>query len=214
MQTKTQINGVRETAVTPSKLLLSSGLLASVLLAAPLASQAGTRDPGVNQRQLNQQQRIHQGVRSGELTRGEARRLGGEQRQIRAEERAYKSDGHLDRYERADLRHDQNAASRDIYRQKHDAQDRPGAAVRDPGVNAPQQNQRERIGQGVRSGELTRDEAKTLGSQQKAIRAEERSYKSDGVVTRDERKDLHQDLNQASRDIYSQKHDDEKRTGY
>lgn len=188
--------------------------MAALMLAAPLASHAGARDPGVNQRQHNQQHRIQQGVRSGELTRGEARGLAAQQRAIRAEERAYKADGHLDRYERADLRRDQNQASRSIWRQKHDGQDRPAAAVRDPGVNARQQNERGRIGQGIRSGELTRDEAQTLAAQQKAIRVQEREYKSDGVLTRDERKDLHQDLIRASRDIYTEKHDDEKRGGY
>ena len=33
--------------------------------------------------------------------------------------------------ERRDLQHEQNQASHDIYRQKHDGQDRPPAAVRD-----------------------------------------------------------------------------------
>jgi len=84
-------------------------------------------------------------------------------------------------------------------------------AVRDPGVNARQGFQRDRIGQGVRSGELTKDEAKQLAGEQRAIRKEERAYKSDGKLTKDERKDLHQDLNAASKDIYEQKHDAEKR---
>jgi|GEM_PF-1171233 len=83
--------------------------------------------------------------------------------------------------------------------------------VRDPGVNARQGFQRDRIGQGVRSGELTKDEAKQLAGEQRAIRKEERAYKSDGKLTKDERKDLHQDLNAASKDIYEQKHDAEKR---
>ena len=44
----------------------------------------------------------------------------------------YKSDGTLTGAERRDLQHEQNQASHDIYRQKHDEQDRPPAAVRDP----------------------------------------------------------------------------------
>lgn len=84
-------------------------------------------------------------------------------------------------------------------------------AVRDPGVNARQGFQRDRIGQGVRSGELTKQETKELATEQRAIRKEERAYKSDGKLTKDERKDLHQDLNAASKDIYEQKHDAEKR---
>lgn len=181
------------------------------LVALPVIAAAGNRDPGVNQRQHHQQHRIQQGVQSGELTRGETRRVQAEQRHIRHEERTYKADGHLTRAERADLRRDQNHASRDIYRQKHDAQDRPPTAVRDPGVNARQHNQHDRIAQGVRSGSLTKDEAKGLRDEQRSIRQDERQYKSDGTLSRDERKDLHQDLNAASRNVYNEKHDAEVR---
>lgn len=78
-------------------------------------------------------------------------------------------------------------------------------------MNARQHNQHDRIAQGVRSGELTRDEANVLRTRERSIRQEERQYKSDGILTRDERKDLHQDLNAASRSIYSEKHDAETR---
>lgn len=185
--------------------------LCLALAALPFVAAAGNRDPGVNHRQHHQQHRIHQGVKSGELTRAETRRVQAEQRHIRREERAYKADGHLTRAERADLHRDQNHASRDIYRQKHDAQHRPPAAVRDPGVNARQHDQHDRIAQGVRSGSLTKDEAQGLRAEQRSIRQEERQYKSDGSLTRDERKDLHQDLNAASRNVYNEKHDAETR---
>jgi hypothetical protein len=192
-------------------MILKKRALCLALAALPFVAVAGNRDPGVNHRQHNQQHRIQQGVKSGELTRGETRRLQTEQRHIRHEERAYKADGRLTRAERADLHRDQNHASRDIYRQKHDAQQRPPAAVRDPGVNARQHNQHDRIAQGVRSGSLTRDEAQGLRAEQRSIRQEERQYKSDGTLTREERKDLHQDLNVASQSIYNEKHDAETR---
>lgn len=195
--------------------------LAAMLLATALPAFArdhGPRDPGVNARQYNQQQRIGQGVRSGQLTPRETVRLEREQARIRAEERRYKSDGVLTRAERADLQHDLNVANRHIYNEKHDAQNMPWAggqpgnpATRDPGVNARQYNQQGRIAQGVRSGELTRNEVAELRSEQRAIRQEERLYKSDGVLTKAERKDLHQDLNAASKNIYEEKHDAERR---
>jgi len=192
-------------------MLATKTTFAAVLIALPLVAAAGTRDPGVNQRQHNQQHRIQQGVKSGELTRGETRRLEAGQRHIRREEARYKSDGQLTGAERADLHRDQNRASRDIQRQKHDGEARPPAAVRDPGVNARQHNQRDRVAQGVRSGELTKDEAQGLRAESRSIRQEERQYKSDGMLTKDERKDLHQDLNAASRNIYGEKHDAETR---
>jgi hypothetical protein len=83
--------------------------------------------------------------------------------------------------------------------------------TRDPGVNARQHNQRERIQQGVRSGELTRRETGRLVEEQRDVRQLERAYKSDGTLTGAERQDLHQQLNQQSQEIYEEKHDDETR---
>jgi hypothetical protein len=85
------------------------------------------------------------------------------------------------------------------------------ALAADPAVNHRQHRQEHRIEQGVRSGELTTAETKGLRKEERSIRQEERAYKSDGKLTRAERKDLHHDLNQASKDIYREKHDDEKR---
>jgi lactam utilization protein B len=86
---------------------------------------AQTADPVVNQRQDNQKERIQQGAASGSLSKKEAKRVRAEQRAIATEEKAYKADGKLTKAERKDLTRDQNQASRDIYRQKHDAQVRP-----------------------------------------------------------------------------------------
>jgi len=110
------------------KNILMATMVMGVLMAGA-AAQAdgapGVRDPRVNARQANQQARIHQGVKSGELTRRETHKVREEQRDVRQLERAYKSDGKLTAAERRDLHHEQNQASRDIYKQKHDAQDRP-----------------------------------------------------------------------------------------
>ena len=99
-------------------------LISAISLAIPALGFAGDRDPRVNHRQFNQQARIHEGVQSGQLTRPEARHLEHQEGNIRREERAYKSDGHLSAAERADLHRDLRAANRDIYRQKHDGQTR------------------------------------------------------------------------------------------
>jgi len=197
------------------KPMLTVAAIAVVFMGLGSESFAGTRDPGVNARQQNQRARIQQGVRSGELTRRETRKAVATQRDVRQLERAYKSDGKLTARERADLHHEQNQASRQIYRQKHDAQARPAVvpapAVRDPGVNQRQSNQTARIVNGVKSGELTRPEAQELRTERRDIRQLEHSYKSDGVLTKNERQDLHQQLNQQSKEIYEEKHDAEKR---
>lgn len=83
------------------------------------AAHAEAAAPVVAERQENQAARIQQGVTSGELSKQEATRLRIEQKAIRAEKRAFKADGNVTAAERAQLRRDQNAASRHIYNKKH-----------------------------------------------------------------------------------------------
>jgi hypothetical protein len=85
----------------------------------PSTPYDGTRTPRINARQVRQQQRIAQGVRSGQLTPGETRRLERQQGRIRANKVQAKADGHVTPRERARLTRGQNRASRNIYRLKH-----------------------------------------------------------------------------------------------
>ena len=77
------------------------------------------KTPRVTHRQINQQARIKQGVKSGELTKGETRRLEREQAKIQYDKKEAKSDGKVTPQERKHLQREQNKASRDIYRLKH-----------------------------------------------------------------------------------------------
>ena len=79
----------------------------------------GYHNSRFEQRIDRQQQRIEQGVRSGELTRKEAKRLRKQLRHIARLERRYTLDGHLDRYERKKLHNKLDVASNRIYRLKH-----------------------------------------------------------------------------------------------
>lgn len=88
---------------------------------------ANAQTPGVNQRQHNQRHRIQQGVASGELTRSETAQAIHDQRHIRRAEHIAKADGIVTNRERARLHHMQNTSSRQLTRNKHDAQDRPRA---------------------------------------------------------------------------------------
>jgi len=170
-----------------------------------------THDPGVNKRQHRQAKRIKQGVKSGELTKHEAKELREDQRDIKNKEEAYKSDGKLTNAERKDLQHDLNQSSREIHQEKHDGQTRQHLGTRDPAVNARQENQEDRIEQGVASGELTRKEARGLREEQRDVKQLEKAYKSDGKLTTAERKDLHKELNETSEEIREQKHDAQQR---
>lgn len=68
-------------------------------------------------------------------------------------------------------------------------------------------NQRARIKQGVKSGELTKAEAVNLAKDQKEIRNDIKdAKKDDGVIDRSERKEIKQEQRKESRKIYRKKH--------
>jgi hypothetical protein len=107
------------------KLVAMAALVAAIVPAAGLAQGRRYYQNGVNEREHNQQQRIRQGIRSGELTRVEAARLERQQARIRLDEaRARRSGGEFTPRERARIQRELNHSSRNIYRQKHDRQDR------------------------------------------------------------------------------------------
>ena len=81
-----------------------------------------TATPRIDQRQVNQQKRINQGVATGQLTPAETARLQKREGKIAADEAAAKSDGVVTKAERKHLHGEETRASRAIARQKHDHQ--------------------------------------------------------------------------------------------
>lgn len=105
-------------------------LLKSVLLAALIAAPAMTiaqtpapaaSKPALAQRQFNQQRRIANGFRKGQLSFHQRARLEGQHRSIRREMRMMRvrHNGQLTARDRRILNHRMNVASRRIYRFKH-----------------------------------------------------------------------------------------------
>jgi hypothetical protein len=80
-------------------------------------------------------------------------------------------------------------------------------------VNRRLRHQHHRIRQGVKSGELTKSEAKELREHDKAIHAEEREMRKEngGKLTPEDKKKLNKELDENSRDISQEKHDAEKK---
>src|ERR1700674_1013429 len=102
--------------------------LAALLAAAALPVAAQTSTPGVDQRHANQEARIQQGVKSGELTPKEAAKLEKGQAKVQVAEDKAKADGKVTPKERAKLARMQNKQSKKIYKQKHDEQKAPKAS--------------------------------------------------------------------------------------
>jgi hypothetical protein len=106
------------------KIILQSAILAATVMPVAFAQQAAPNDPmTINQRKENQQDRIAQGVKSGELTAGETRNLETKEAAVNKEEHGMRAadDGHLTAADRATLNRQQNKLSRQIYNKKHNA---------------------------------------------------------------------------------------------
>lgn len=73
-------------------------------------------------------------------------------------------------------------------------------------AQARQRVQRHRIKQGIRSGELTRAETRTLAVRKMHARRNIRRVAADGVITRRERKEIRRDQRRTSRAIFRKKH--------
>jgi len=96
-------------------------LVAVVVSVSVLSAQQQDKTPRVHKREVRQQKRIQQGVKSGQLTPKEAKRLEKQQAKIRRDKAKAKADGKVTPKERAKLNREQNRANKNIYRKKHNA---------------------------------------------------------------------------------------------
>lgn len=182
----------------------------AVIASCSLVSLTSAADSATTQqRNVNQQERILQGLDSGALSTTEAARLEREQAHVdRMETRALR-DGSLSGAEAARIDTAQDAASRDIYHQKHDARlgdpdSRSGTRLQaDVARNVAQQ---QRIQQGLDSGTLTDREAARLERGQARTNRIEANSAADGRVGPLEQARIQSVENRQSRHIYRKKH--------
>ena len=99
-------------------------LAAALLIPAVSAWSGPLSTPVIDQKQAEQQQRINQGVQSGQLTPAETAKLERDQARIQKMENKAKADGVVTAKERKRIRHAQNVESRKIAKEKHDSQQR------------------------------------------------------------------------------------------
>jgi hypothetical protein len=89
--------------------------------ALPVYAQTAST-PRIDQRQANQERRIEQGVKSGQLNQKEAARLEKGQARVQKMENKAVADGKVTAKEKARIEKAQDRESRRIYREKHDKQ--------------------------------------------------------------------------------------------
>jgi hypothetical protein len=180
---------------------------------APAAAPATTAPkPGtVGDRKENQQDRIAQGVQSGQLTSGETKNLETKEAGLNKEESTMRSedDGHLTASDRTKLNNQQNKLSNNIYDDKHNAaQQHFGNSE----VGQREKNQQARIAQGIKSGQMTAGEAAKTEKQQQGINREVNGMReaNGGKLTNADKKAVNQQQNKTSQNIYNKKHNARK----
>jgi hypothetical protein len=163
--------------------------------------------PTVNDRRENQQDRIANGVGSGQLTAGETKNLEGREANLNREIRDDRQgdDGKLTGQERQQINRQQNNLSRSIYADKHNA---ATAHYGNNEVGSRRENQQDRIANGIRNGSMTagqvaRDENREQGINEQ-IHADRQG--NGGRLTGQEKKQINREQNRTSRTIYRQKH--------
>ncbi|HKM90175.1 MAG TPA: hypothetical protein VJX29_06135 [Candidatus Acidoferrales bacterium] len=180
---------------------------ASAGTATASTSQPAPAQAAPGSRRNLQQQRIAQGVQSGQLTAGETQHLENREGAISKETHEMRSEdnGNLTAADKAKLNRQYNRTSRQIYDDKHNANT---AHYGNNEVGQRRENQQDRIAQGVSSGSLTAKEAGKLEGQEKAINHQVAADRAadGGKLTPGEKQQINKEQNRESKKIYNKKH--------
>ena len=175
--------------------------------ATPAPAPAAQPKPTVAQRKENQQDRIAQGVKSGQLTAGETANLETKEAAINGETKADRAanGGKLTAAEKTQINKQQNGVSKQIYADKHNANTQHYGNNK---VDQRRENQQDRIAQGIKSGQMTAGEAAKAENQQKGINQQVKADRAanGGKLTTGEKAQVNKEQNAASKNIYKKKH--------
>jgi hypothetical protein len=171
------------------------------------ADRSAGRNYNPNTREANQDQRIANGLRSGQMTSGEAARA--DRTQANIDQQAHNdreaNGGRLTGQERQQINGEQNAASRQIYNEKHN-----GNTVKPNEVDYREANQQQRTANGLRSGQMTSGEAARTNRNQARVAQQVHNERTanGGALTAGQKQQVNREENRNSRQIYNEKHND------
>lgn len=189
--------------------LKSSAIAATlaVVLAAPAFAQTAATTV---QRDVNQQQRIEQGLQGGSLSTGEAASLERKETHVENLQSGALKNGSMSPAERARIQGAQDRVSKDIDTDKHNARAGNPASASSQRMQAGVQrnvDQQARIEQGVKSGQLTHRETASLEHGQAKVTRREARAGADGHVSATGATRIARAENHQSDRIYANKHD-------
>jgi hypothetical protein len=181
-------------------------LLASSVLGTAALAQAVPAD---QQRDVNQQERIEQGLKDGQLSTEEAGQLERGQQHIDHMEAHDLKNGSISPAEQARLNAAQNRQSQAIYNDKHNGvTGNPNSASSQRMQTDVQRNvnQQQRIANGINNGSLTNREAGSLERGQAHVDRKEANAAANGHVGAGAQRNIQRSENHQSNRIYNKKH--------
>jgi hypothetical protein len=190
--------------------VIVAGLAACALAATASAQNAAD----TVQRDVNQQNRIEDGLKSGQLNTKEAGKLEKEESRVDKMQSNALKDGKMTDAEKARIEKAQNKVSSDIYKEKHDTQTGNPNSASSQRMQADVQrnaNQEQRIENGIKDGSMTNREAAKAERGQARVDRKEANAAANGHVGANEQKGIQTAENRQSRKIHREKHNDRKR---
>lgn len=158
---------------------------------------------------MNQQERIEQGLKSGELSTREAGKLERDQQHIDKMEARDLRNGSINPAEQARLNAAQNRASQDIAAAKHNGvTGNPNSASSERMQTDVQRNvnQQQRVANGINNGSLTNREVGSLERGQAHVDRKEANAAANGHVGAAEQRNVQRSENHQSARVYRKKH--------
>jgi hypothetical protein len=193
-----------------NKTMITVQLIAMSALASSAWAQ-NTPAEQDQQRDVNQQQRIEQGLQSGQLSTKEAGSLERQQQHIDNMEAHDMKNGPMTAGEQARLNAAQNRASNSIYDDKHNGVTGNPNSASSQRMQADVQrnvNQQQRIQNGMDNGSLTNHEAGSLEKGQAHVNRKEANAAANGHVSARAQRRIQGSENHQSNRIYNKKHND------
>ncbi len=168
---------------------------------------AAAARPTVNGREANQDGRIANGLRSGQMTSGEAARATANQARIDNQVHADRTanGGSLTPQQRQQVNREQNNASRQIYNDNHNAN-----TIAPNAVDNREANQQQRTANGLRSGQMTSGEAARTNARQGAVDQQVHNGRGadGGALTPQQHQQVNREQNANSRQIERENHNE------
>lgn len=186
-------------------------LLLSALVATSAFAQSAAEE---TQRNVKQQQRIEDGLKSGQLTVKEASKLEREQANISRTEAKALKDGKLSDAEKDRIAAMQDRASHDIHAEKSDARTGNPNSVSNQRMQADiarNVNQQKRIESGIKNDSLTNKEVAKLETGQAKVEHKEAAAGRNGHISKKEQGRIQHAENHQSKRIHHEKTDDQTR---